>query len=148
MLLTSLVLFHPSKSIHMATPPSAAVWFHNQTHTLKLAYTVRHSSQRVKSFSTVSFRFSLLLVTLLHVNDKHTCCIGLSKNPELKLDKLPANILHEIFKVQITFPQKRVQQSFSLLHKDNCSKVTRTNTMNMHHTIILLLCQTLHKPLP
>lgn len=30
MLLTSLALFHPSNSIHMAAPPSAAVWFHTQ----------------------------------------------------------------------------------------------------------------------
>lgn len=30
MLLTFLALFHPSNSIHMATPPSAAVRFHTQ----------------------------------------------------------------------------------------------------------------------
>lgn len=76
-LLTSLALFHPSNSIHMATPPSAAARFHTQKQTLKLVYTVRHGSQRVTSFSTLSFMFSLLLVTQIHVNDKHTCCIGL-----------------------------------------------------------------------
>ena len=94
MLLTSLALFHPSNSIHMATAPSVAAWFHTQMETLKLVYTIRHGSQRVKSFSTVSFMFSLLLGTQLHVNDKHTCCIGLPKKTELKLDKLPSNILH------------------------------------------------------
>lgn len=44
MLLMSLAYFHPSNSIHMAAPHSAAAWFHTWLQTLILVYTAVYTA--------------------------------------------------------------------------------------------------------
>lgn len=46
MLLMSLAYFHPSNSIHMATPHSAAAWFHTWLQTLILVYTAVYTAAK------------------------------------------------------------------------------------------------------